>query len=90
MVSAAPDDATRTISSPRVTFVDKATGHVHNVLRCGFENPSAAERINIEAKLRALALAQTNNPTAATGLTITPAMLTAAADAIKAVASQGR
>ncbi len=49
---AAPDDATRTISSPRVTFVDKATGHVHNVLRCGFENPSAAERINIEAKLR--------------------------------------
>ena len=38
---------------------------------------------DIESKLRALALAQTDNPTAAPGLTITPAELTAAADDIK-------
>jgi hypothetical protein len=37
----------------------------------------------IEAKLRTLALAQTDNPTAAPGLTITAAALTAAADEIK-------
>jgi len=49
---AAKDDAARTITSPRVSYVDKVTGHVHNVLRCGFENPSAAERMTIEAKLR--------------------------------------
>ena len=49
---AAHGDAGRTISSPRVTYVDKITGKVHDVLRCGFENPSAAERITIEANLR--------------------------------------
>jgi len=43
----------RTISSPRVTYVDKITGQFHDVLRCGFENPSAAERMTIESKLRA-------------------------------------
>ena len=42
----------RTISSPRVTYVDKITGQFHDVLRCGFENPSDAERITIESKLR--------------------------------------
>ena len=45
-------DSGRTISSPRVTYVDKITGQFHDVLRCGFENPSAAERITIESKLR--------------------------------------
>jgi len=49
---AAQDDFARSISSPRVTYVDKVTGKVHDVLRCGFENPSAAERMTIEAKLR--------------------------------------
>ena len=49
---AAHDDAASTISSPRVSYVDKTTGQVHNVLRCGFENPSASERMTIEAKLR--------------------------------------
>ena len=49
---AATDDYTRTIASPRVTYVDTITGQVHNVLRCGFENPSAAERMTIESKLR--------------------------------------
>lgn len=39
--------------------------------------------LEIEAKLRNLADAQTENPTAATGLTVTPAALTAAADLIK-------
>ncbi len=39
--------------------------------------------LEIEAKLRVLAKAQTDNPTAATGLNTTSAMLTAAADAIK-------
>lgn len=41
------------------------------------------DELEIEARLRALALAQTNNPTAATGLTTSPAMLTAAADDIR-------
>jgi hypothetical protein len=50
---AAQDDFARTISSPRVTYVDKVTGHVHSVLRCGFENPSVAERMTIESKLNA-------------------------------------
>jgi hypothetical protein len=49
---AAQDDAARTISSPRVSYVDKITGKVHDVLRCGFENPSASERLTIESKLR--------------------------------------
>jgi len=49
---AATDDSVRTISSPRVTYVDKITGQVHNVLRCGFENPSVSERMTIESKLR--------------------------------------
>lgn len=40
--------------------------------------------LEIEAKLRALATAQTNNPTAATGLTTTAAILIAAADDIEA------
>jgi hypothetical protein len=39
--------------------------------------------LEIEAKLRALATAQTNNPTAATGLTITSVELLAAADLIE-------
>jgi len=50
---AAQDDAARTISSPRVTYVDKITGQTHDVLRCGAENPSASERLTIEAQLRA-------------------------------------
>jgi len=50
--SAAINDTGRTISSPRVTYVDKITGKVHDVLRCGFENPSASERMTIEANLR--------------------------------------
>ena len=49
---AAQDDFARTVSSPRVSYVDKITGKVHDVLRCGFENPSLAERMTIEAKLR--------------------------------------
>ena len=49
---AAQDDAARTISSPRVTYVDKITGKVHDVLRCGAENPSTSERMAIEARLR--------------------------------------
>lgn len=39
--------------------------------------------LEIEERLRTLSAAQTNNPTAATGLTITPVMLTAAADLIQ-------
>ena len=49
---AAQNDAARTIASPRVSYVDSITGKVHDVLRCGFENPSASERMTIEAKLR--------------------------------------
>ena len=49
---AAGIDTGRTISSPRVTYVDKITGQFHDVLRCGFENPSTAERMTIESKLR--------------------------------------
>jgi hypothetical protein len=39
--------------------------------------------LELETKLRTLATAQTNNPTAATGLTITSVQLLAAADAIE-------
>jgi hypothetical protein len=49
---AAQNDSVRTIDSTRVTYVDKITGQVHDVLRCGFANPSAAERITIEQRLR--------------------------------------
>ena len=49
---AAQDDAARTISTPRVTYTDALTGQTHSVLRCGFENPSVAERMTIESKLR--------------------------------------
>jgi hypothetical protein len=49
---AAQDDSVRTITSTRVTYVDKITGQTHSVLRCGAENPSVAERMTIEAKLR--------------------------------------
>ena len=49
---AAKDDAVRTITSTRVTYVDKITGKAHDALRCGFENPSANERLTIESKLR--------------------------------------
>ena len=55
---AAQDDFARTISSPRVTYVDKVTGHTHSVLRCAFENPSAAERMTIESKLKAFRASQ--------------------------------
>jgi hypothetical protein len=50
---AAQNDAdARTISSPRVTYVDKITGQIHSVLRCGFENPSKNEQLGIEQRLR--------------------------------------
>lgn len=48
---AAQDDV-RQIASPRVTYVDSITGHTHDVLRCGFENPSKSERETIERRLR--------------------------------------
>jgi hypothetical protein len=48
----AAQDTARTIDSTRVTYVDKITGQTHSVLRCGFENPSVAEQMTIEAKLR--------------------------------------
>ena len=59
---AAQDDAARTISSPRVTYVDKVTGKVHDVLRCGFENPSASERMAIESKLNAFRASNKASP----------------------------
>jgi hypothetical protein len=49
---AARDDAARSIVSPRVSYVDKITGQVHNVLRCGFENPTTAERMTVASTLR--------------------------------------
>jgi hypothetical protein len=42
----------RTADSTRVTFVDSITGQTHNVQRCGFLNPTPAERVEIEQKLR--------------------------------------
>jgi len=49
---AAQDDSVRTIATPRVNVVDKATGQVRSMLRCGAENPSTAERMTIESRLR--------------------------------------
>jgi hypothetical protein len=50
--AAAPADAVRTITSPRVNVLDRVTGQRRSMLRCGFENPSTAERMDIAAKLR--------------------------------------
>jgi hypothetical protein len=49
---AAQDDAARTVFQGRVNVVDRVTGHTHSMLRCGFENPSRAERDQIERNLR--------------------------------------
>lgn len=50
---AARQDDTRAPDSPKVSFVDKITGHTHSVLRCGVNNPSAAERDAVDQKVRA-------------------------------------
>jgi hypothetical protein len=59
---AAINDAGRSITSTRVTYVDKITGQVHDVLRCGAESPSRAEQITIEAKLRDFRASQLSSP----------------------------
>jgi hypothetical protein len=49
---AAKEDSGRASDSPKVSFVDSATGKSHSVLRCGVNNPTASERSVIEQKLR--------------------------------------
>jgi len=70
---AAPDDAVRTITTPRVNYVDKITGQVHNVLRCGFENPSTSERMNVEARLRDFRASYRSSPIQ--GITVTTTVI---------------
>jgi len=59
---AAINDAGRSITSTRVTYVDKITGQVHDVLRCGAENPSRAEQMTIESKLREFRASKLSSP----------------------------
>jgi len=59
---AAQSDADRSITSTRVSYVDKITGQVHDVLRCGFVNPSTSERMAIEAKLREYRASKASSP----------------------------
>lgn len=49
---AAQGDTERVSDSPKVSFVDAHTGHTHSVLRCGVNNPTAAERSLIDQKIR--------------------------------------
>jgi hypothetical protein len=59
---AAHNDAERSITSTRVSYVDKITGQVHDVLRCGFVNPSLSEQMAIESKLREYRASKASSP----------------------------